>query len=141
MAVQERLAESLMRGDVRPIGARHSFKIDTRIIAASNLPLLQVLGVGDAIHVRAGPELRRVTLLHGDRAVTADLPTSLVGQLALTAHVTVDFVLAIFLVAAPFLLGFSDESAPRNFFMILGVVLLLMTIGTRFRERTEQAAG
>jgi hypothetical protein len=25
--------------------------------------------------------------------------------------------------------------------MILGVVLLLMTIGTRFRERTEQAAG
>jgi hypothetical protein len=74
-------------------------------------------------------------------AVTADLPTSLVGQLALTAHVTVDFVLAIFLVAAPFLLGFSDESAPRNFFMILGVVLLLMTIGTRFRERTEQAAG
>ena len=74
-------------------------------------------------------------------AVTADLPTSLVGQLALTAHVTVDFVLAIVLVAAPFLLGFSDESAPRNFFMILGVVLLLMTIGTRFRERTEQAAG
>jgi TRAP-type mannitol/chloroaromatic compound transport system permease large subunit len=74
-------------------------------------------------------------------AITADLPTSLVGQLALTAHVTVDFVLAIFLVAAPFLLGFSDESAPRNFFMILGVVLLLMTIGTRFRERTEQAAG
>ena len=73
-------------------------------------------------------------------AITADMPTSLVSQLALTAHVTVDFVLAIFLVIAPFLLGFSDESAPRNFFMILGVALLLITIGTRFRERTEQAA-
>ncbi|HMG29293.1 MAG TPA: hypothetical protein VK585_04140 [Jiangellaceae bacterium] len=73
-------------------------------------------------------------------AITADLPTSLVSQLALTAHVTIDFVLAIFLVIAPFLLGFSDESAPRNFFMILGVALLLITIGTRFRERTEQAA-
>ncbi len=46
MAVQERLAESLTRGDVRPIGARHSFKIDTRIIAASNLPLRDMVETG-----------------------------------------------------------------------------------------------
>ena len=39
LAVQERLLESIQRGDVRPIGARHSFKIDVRLIAASNLPL------------------------------------------------------------------------------------------------------
>lgn len=39
MPVQERLLESLQRGDVRPIGARHSFRIDLRLIAASNLPL------------------------------------------------------------------------------------------------------
>ena len=39
MPVQERLAESLARGDVRPIGARHSFKVDVRLIAASNVPL------------------------------------------------------------------------------------------------------
>ncbi len=37
--VQQRLLESVQRGDVRPIGARHSFRIDVRIIAASNLPL------------------------------------------------------------------------------------------------------
>ncbi len=39
LPVQHRLLESLSRGDVRPIGVRHSFKVDTRIIAASNLPL------------------------------------------------------------------------------------------------------
>lgn len=39
LPVQERLLESLQRGDVRPIGARHSFKIDVRLIAASNAPL------------------------------------------------------------------------------------------------------
>ena len=44
--VQERLAESLLRSDVRPIGARHSFKIDTRIIAASNLPLKDLVAAG-----------------------------------------------------------------------------------------------
>ncbi|MGH8776674.1 MAG: SPW repeat domain-containing protein [Jiangellaceae bacterium] len=72
-------------------------------------------------------------------AVTADLPTSLVKQLTLSAHVAVDFVLAIFLVAAPFVLGFSDEAAPRNLFMAMGVLHLLITIGTRFKDRSEHA--
>ena len=49
-------------------------KVCGECMAASNLPLLQALGVGDAFHARAGPALRRVTLLHGDSAVTADLP-------------------------------------------------------------------
>ena len=46
MAVQERLAESLTRGDVRPIGARHSFRVDVRLIAASNLPLRDLVEAG-----------------------------------------------------------------------------------------------
>jgi 2-polyprenyl-6-methoxyphenol hydroxylase-like FAD-dependent oxidoreductase len=45
-------------------------------VAASNLPLLQVLGIGEAFNACAGPELRRVSLLHGERAVTADLPAA-----------------------------------------------------------------
>jgi len=39
LPVQRRLLESIQRGDVRPIGARHSFRIDVRLIIASNLPL------------------------------------------------------------------------------------------------------
>lgn len=69
-------------------------------------------------------------------AAVSDGPVSLVNQLPLLLHVALLYVLSIFLVAAPFLLGFSDEVAPRNFFMISGVLLLLITIGTRFR-RTE----
>ena len=45
-ALQERLAESLARGDVRPIGARHSFRVDVRMIAASNLPLQDLVAGG-----------------------------------------------------------------------------------------------
>ncbi|MBN8500878.1 MAG: sigma-54-dependent Fis family transcriptional regulator [Sphingomonadales bacterium] len=44
--VQQRLLESLQRGDVRPIGARHSFRIDVRLIAASNLPLKDMVAGG-----------------------------------------------------------------------------------------------
>jgi uncharacterized membrane protein YoaK (UPF0700 family) len=71
-------------------------------------------------------------------AITAGMPTSLVKQLAMTAHVTVDMVLSIFLIVAPFVLGFASETAPRNFYMILGVALLLMTIGTKFREPSQR---
>ena len=46
MPVQERLAESLARGDVRPIGARHSFRVDARLLAASNLPLKDLVATG-----------------------------------------------------------------------------------------------
>ncbi|HEX8055841.1 MAG TPA: sigma-54 dependent transcriptional regulator [Novosphingobium sp.] len=46
LQMQERLAESLSRGDVRPIGAPYSFKIDVRLIAASNLPLKDMVAGG-----------------------------------------------------------------------------------------------
>ncbi len=49
-------------------------KVCGECIAASNLPLLQTLGVGDAVDAQAGAALRRVTLLRGAGAVTADLP-------------------------------------------------------------------
>lgn len=44
--VQERLLESIQRGDVRPIGARHSFRVDVRLIAASNIPLKDIVASG-----------------------------------------------------------------------------------------------
>jgi DNA-binding NtrC family response regulator len=43
---QLRLLESIARGDVRPIGARHSFKVDVRLISASNLPLRDLVATG-----------------------------------------------------------------------------------------------
>ena len=51
-------------------------KVCGECIAASNLPLLQALGIGAAVDACAGPELRRVTFWHGDDAVTADLPAA-----------------------------------------------------------------
>lgn len=46
LAVQERLQESLARGDVRPIGAQYSYRIDVRLFAASNLPLKDLVDAG-----------------------------------------------------------------------------------------------
>lgn len=37
--VQAKLAEALATGVVRPIGARHGYKVDVRVLSATNLPL------------------------------------------------------------------------------------------------------
>ncbi len=68
---------------------------------------------------------------------TSRLPTGLVKSISTGVHVTVDVVLAVLLVALPFLFGFTEEGAPTAMFITLGVAHLLITIATRFPERTS----
>ncbi|MEO7057314.1 MAG: FAD-dependent oxidoreductase, partial [Caldimonas sp.] len=51
-------------------------KVCGECVAASNLDLLDVLGIGAAFDRLAGAELRRVALMHGQRTVVANLPGS-----------------------------------------------------------------
>jgi len=71
-------------------------------------------------------------------AAATDGPTSLVNSLPITAHVALDYVLAVLLVALPFVAGFSGETTPTVFFIALGVAHLLITIGTRFRPEAHE---
>ena len=51
-------------------------KVCGECIAASNVPLLNALGIGAAFAATAGPELRHVALMRGARRVVADLPAA-----------------------------------------------------------------
>jgi SPW repeat len=55
--------------------------------------------------------------------------------------VMLDYILALFLIASPFILGFSDDGTAAAFFIVLGVVHLVLTIATRFvvEERPPRA--
>ena len=73
------------------------------------------------------------------------LPTGLIKSIPVQAHAVIDFLLAAVLIASPFLFGFSDDGTATAFFIVLGVVHLLLTIATRFvgddrPRRTRQAA-
>ncbi|MCB2065551.1 MAG: sigma-54-dependent Fis family transcriptional regulator, partial [Erythrobacter sp.] len=48
--VQDRLATVLASGSVKPLGAQYGFKVDVRVISASNLPLADMVATG---HFRA----------------------------------------------------------------------------------------
>jgi hypothetical protein len=67
-------------------------------------------------------------------AASTDAPTGLAKVVPVEIHAVVDFALAVLLIAAPFLFGFSDIGTPTAFFIVVGVVHLLLTIATRFRE-------
>ncbi|MGH2918098.1 MAG: SPW repeat domain-containing protein [Solirubrobacteraceae bacterium] len=68
-------------------------------------------------------------------AASTEGPTGMVASIPTSVHFLLDFVFAGVLVASPFLFGFSGESAPTAFFIVLGVAHLLVTIGTRFGAR------
>ncbi len=51
-------------------------KVCGECIAASNLPLLDALGIGGDFIATAGPEQRQVALMFGERTVVADLPAA-----------------------------------------------------------------
>lgn len=65
-------------------------------------------------------------------AATASTGPSLSEIVGVGVHVLVDVLLAGFLIATPFVFGFSDEAAPTGLFIGVGVVHLLSTVGTRF---------
>ena len=60
------------------------------------------------------------------------LPTGLIKSIPVQAHAVIDVLLAAMLIAAPFLFGFTDDGTATAFFIVLGVVHLLLTIATRF---------
>ena len=60
------------------------------------------------------------------------MSTGLIKSIPVQAHVVLDYLLAVLLIAAPFLFGFSDDGTATAFFIALGVIHLLLTIATRF---------
>ena len=79
LELQDRLAEALTNRSVRPIGVAHSFKVDVRVISASNLPLADLVAAG---HFRPG----LLELLSGTKIVLPPLRDRAGDIPALTRH-------------------------------------------------------
>jgi hypothetical protein len=72
-------------------------------------------------------------------AASTDGPTSLTNSIPVPVHVLLDLVAGGLFIAAPFLFGFSAEGAPTAFFIGLGVLYVLIVIGTRYPRRLAAA--
>jgi hypothetical protein len=68
------------------------------------------------------------------------MSTGLIKSIPVPAHVILDYALALLLIASPFVFGFDDDGSATPFFLVLGIVHLLLTIATRFiREEPTTA--
>jgi hypothetical protein len=65
-------------------------------------------------------------------AASTAMSTGLIKSIPVQAHVVLDYLLAVILIASPFIFSFTDDGTATGFFIILGIFHLLMTIATRF---------
>jgi hypothetical protein len=60
--------------------------------------------------------------------------TGIVRTLPLDSHIVLDYVIALAMIVMPFVLGFTDDEAALAYFVVAGIVYLLMTVMTRYRK-------
>ena len=73
-------------------------------------------------------------------AASTDMSTGLIKSIPVAAHVVLDYILAAVLIASPFLFGFDEDGTATAFFIVLGVIHLLLTIATRFIREPRRRA-
>jgi hypothetical protein len=66
---------------------------------------------------------------------------SLINQVPLSMHIVFDYVIAVVMIASPFLFGFHSKSTPTGVFLGGGVLWLLLSIGTRYRKEDHPERG
>ncbi len=69
-------------------------------------------------------------------AVLTRSPVGVAKSLPVSAHATLDYVLAVVLVLAPFVLGFADDTSAVTFFVLLGVAHAALSTLTAFPHRS-----
>ena len=67
-------------------------------------------------------------------AVVTESPTGIVRSLPVASHVVLDYVLSLFLIVAPFIFSFTEDGSATAYFIVLGVLYLLLTIATQYHK-------
>lgn len=70
-------------------------------------------------------------------AVITRYPLGATRQVPFPVHGVIDLVSGVALIAAPFVLGFTHMETERNFYLVLGVIYLVVWVLTDFRGNVE----
>ena len=70
--------------------------------------------------------------------IVSESPVGVLRSVPLAAHVVLDYVLAVFLLASPFVFSFTEDRGAFAFFVILGVGHLVLTTLTAFDVRVRR---
>ncbi|MDQ3565632.1 MAG: hypothetical protein M3436_16440 [Pseudomonadota bacterium] len=77
-----------------------------------------------------------LAIIHLVMTLVTDFPLGVVPFIPFTIHGWVERVVGPVLIIVPFVLGFSSDLAARNFYVAIGVVIVLVGLVTDYK-RTE----
>jgi hypothetical protein len=66
-----------------------------------------------------------------------DFPYGLFKFIPFRVHGVIDVLAGVFLLVSPWLFGFSADNAARNFFIAIGIIILVVAALTDFSQREE----
>lgn len=83
-----------------------------------------------------------LAVVHLGLTLTTAFPMGVVKLIPFPVHGTLELIVSIALLALPWLAGFADQAAARNFYLGAGVVIFLVWLTTDYRaaevSRTER---
>ncbi|HNP25797.1 MAG TPA: hypothetical protein PKM20_03585 [Nitrosomonas sp.] len=113
-----------------------------KIISARNHGYLDFLTVGIFLLAPTLLELSQIpamlayglAVVHLVVTLTSDFPFGIFKIIPFTIHGWIERVVGPTLVAIPFILGFADEPVARNFYIAMGVIIIVVGLLTNYRE-------
>jgi hypothetical protein len=67
-----------------------------------------------------------------------DFPVGLFRWIPFKVHGVIELLAGVFVLAAPWLFGFAQESAARNFFLGIGIIVLVLIALTDYSQRVAR---
>ena len=115
----------------KPIPARVHGVLDYAVAAVFlNAPM--VLGFQ---HTRASTIAYWLTGIHLLLTACTDFPLGPFKWIPFKIHGAIELVAGLFVLVAPWIFGFRDQGVPRNFFVAMGVLILVVTALTDYASR------
>ena len=115
----------------KPIGARVHGVLDYAVAAVFlNAPM--VFGFQHSIASRIAYWLTGIHLL---LTACTDFPPGPFKWIPLKIHGAIELVAGLFVLVAPWIFGFSDQGAARNFFVAMGILILIVVALTDYVVR------
>ncbi|GJL76416.1 hypothetical protein [Nitrosomonas sp.] len=113
-----------------------------KIISARNHGYLDFLTVGIFLLAPTLLELSQIpamlayglAVVHLIVTLTSDFPFGIFKIIPFTIHGWIERAVGPTLVAIPFILGFADEPVARNFYIAMGVIIIVVGLLTNYRE-------
>ncbi len=79
-----------------------------------------------------------LAMIHLVMTLVTDFPLGVVPFIPFTIHGWVERVVGPLLIIVPFVLGFSSDLAARNFYVAIGVVIVLVGLVTDYKGTETQ---